>query len=134
MRRISHAALLTFVTVAVVHTAVAAMGWEQIWTFVVFQSLTMAAFSLCVSNFGAMAMEPMGAVAGVAASLQGFISTFFGALIGAFIGRQFNGTTVPLAAGAVICGLVALVCVLVAEDGRLFAPHHAGEEAALLLH
>jgi hypothetical protein len=38
-------------------------------------------------------MEPVGAVAGVAASLQGFISTFFGALIGGFIGRQFNGTT-----------------------------------------
>jgi MFS transporter, DHA1 family, multidrug resistance protein len=134
MRRISHAALLTFIAVAVLHTAVAAMGWERIWTFVVFQSLSMATFSLCVSNFGAMAMEPMGAVAGVAASLQGFISTFFGALIGAFIGKQFDGTTVPLAAGAIVCGLLALVCVLVAENGRLFAPHHGGEDAALLQH
>ena len=134
MRRISHAALLTFIAVAVLHTAFAAMGLEQIWTFVVFQSLTMATFSLCVSNFGAMAMEPMGAVAGIAASLQGFISTFFGALIGAFIGKQFNGTTVPLAAGAVVCGILALICVLVAENGRLFAPHHAGEESALLMH
>jgi DHA1 family bicyclomycin/chloramphenicol resistance-like MFS transporter len=134
MRRISHAALLTFIAVAVLHTAVAALGLEHIWTFVVFQSLTMAAFSLCVSNFGAMAMEPMGAVAGVAASLQGFISTFFGALMGAVIGKQFNGTTVPLAAGAIVCGVLALVCVLVAENGRLFAPHHGGENTALLLH
>jgi len=134
MRRISHAALLTFIAVAVLHTLVASMGLEQIWTFVMFQSLTMAAFSLCVSNFGAMAMEPVGAVAGVAASLQGFISTFFGALVGAFIGGQFNGTTVPLAAGAAVCGALALVCVLVAENGRLFAPHHGGEDAALLLH
>ena len=134
MRRISHAALLTFITVAVLHTVVAASGSEHIWTFVLFQSLTMATFSLSVSNFGAMAMEPVGSVAGAAASLQGFISTFFGALVGAFIGRQFNGTTVPLAAGAVVCGLLALVCVLVAESGRLFAPHHASKDAALLMH
>jgi MFS transporter, DHA1 family, multidrug resistance protein len=134
MRRISHAALLTFITIALLHTVVAALGAEQIWTFVVFQSLCMATFSLSVSNFGAMAMEPVGSVAGVAASLQGFISTFFGALVGAFIGRQFNGTTVPLAAGAVICGVLALLCVLVAENGRLFAPHHASDDAALLMH
>jgi DHA1 family bicyclomycin/chloramphenicol resistance-like MFS transporter len=134
MRRISHAALLVFIGVALLHTVVAAMGLEQIWTFVVFQSLTMATFSLSVSNFGAMAMEPVGSVAGVAASLQGFISTFFGALIAAFIGKQFNGTTLPLSAGALICGACALICVLVAENGRLFAPHHAGENAALLLH
>jgi MFS transporter, DHA1 family, multidrug resistance protein len=134
MRRISHAALLTFIAVAALHTVVAALGWEQIWTFVLFQSLTMAAFSLSVSNFGAMAMEPVGSVAGVAASLQGFISTFLGALLAAYLGRQFNGTTVPLAMGAVCCGLLALVCVLFAEGGRLFAPHHASEDAALLLH
>ena len=133
-RCIAHAALLTFIAGATLHSLVAARGWEQIWTFVLFQSLTMATFSLCVSNFGAMAMESMGAVAGVAASLQGFISTFFGALIGAFIGERFNGSTVFLAAGAVICGALALVCVLVAENGRLFAPHQGGAEAALLVH
>jgi DHA1 family bicyclomycin/chloramphenicol resistance-like MFS transporter len=134
MRRISHAALLIFIAVAALHTVVAALGLEQIWTFVLFQSFTMATFSLSVSNFGAMAMEPVGSVAGVAASLQGFISTFLGALLAAYLGRQFNGTTVPLAMGAVCCGLLALVCVLFAEGGRLFAPHHASEDAALLLH
>jgi len=131
MRRISHAALLSFIGVAVLHTAVAALGLEQIWTFVLFQSAAMAAFGLSVSNFGAMAMEPVGAVAGVGASLQGFISTFLGALVGAFIGKQFNGTTVPLAAGCIGCGLLALGCVLLAEKGRLFASHNAGEGVIL---
>ena len=45
------------------------------WTFVVLQGVTMAAFCLSVSNFGAMAMEPVGSVAGIGASLQGCIST-----------------------------------------------------------
>jgi DHA1 family bicyclomycin/chloramphenicol resistance-like MFS transporter len=120
MRPISHTALLCFIGVTLVHLCVAAAGWEHMWTFVAFQAVTMACFSLSVSNFGAMAMEPIGAVAGIGASLQGFVSTFAGALVGAVIGREFNGTTVPLAAGALGCGLAALVFVLLAEKGRLF--------------
>ncbi|HEY0801793.1 MAG TPA: hypothetical protein VGD54_13175, partial [Steroidobacteraceae bacterium] len=83
-------------------------------------------------NFGAMAMEPMGSIAGIAASLQGFISTFSGALVGAYIGKQFNGTTVPLAAGCMCCGFASLGFVLLAEKGRLFRPHHSSNEAKFL--
>jgi DHA1 family bicyclomycin/chloramphenicol resistance-like MFS transporter len=124
MRLISHTALLLFIAVTGLHLLIAALGWEQIWTFVVLQSLTMATFSLSISNFGAMAMEPMGSIAGIAASLQGFISTFGGALVGILIGEQFNGSTVPLAAGALCCGFVSLGLVLLAEKGRLFRAHH----------
>jgi MFS transporter, DHA1 family, multidrug resistance protein len=132
MRLISHTALLAYIGVSVLHVCIAALGWEQLWTFVVFQSVSMACFSLAVSNFGAMAMEPVGSIAGIAASLQGFISTFSGALVGAFIGRQFNGTTIPLAAGGLCCGLAALVFVLLAEKGRLFKAHHSSFEAGAL--
>src|SRR5258707_282908 len=115
MRLISHTALLLFIAVTGLHVLIAALGLEQIWTFVVLQSLTMATFSLSVSNFGAMAMEPMGSIAGIAPSLQGFISTFSGALVGILIGEQFNGTTVPLAAGSMCCGFISLGFVLLAE-------------------
>jgi len=128
MRLISHTALLAFIAASGLHVFIAALGWEHIWTFVLLQAVTMAAFSLSVSNFGAMAMEPVGSVAGIAASLQGFISTFSGALIGAFIGRQFNGTTVPLAAGGMCCGFASLGFVLLAEKGRLFRAHHSSSE------
>ena len=124
MRRISHAALLVYIGVTLGHVLVAALGLEQLWTFVVLQSVTMACFSLAVSNFGAMALDPLGAIAGIGASLQGFITTFGGALIGAAIGRNFNGTTLPLAIGALGAGIVSLVCVMFAERGRLFRPHH----------
>jgi DHA1 family bicyclomycin/chloramphenicol resistance-like MFS transporter len=124
MRLISHTALLCFIGITALHVVVAAMGWERIWTFVALQSVTMACFSLSVSNFGAMAMEPIGAVAGIGASLQGFVSTFAGAVVGATIGRYFDGSTVPLAAGALSCGVLSLVFVLFAEKGRLFRQHH----------
>jgi DHA1 family bicyclomycin/chloramphenicol resistance-like MFS transporter len=118
------------------HVLIAAYGFERLWTFLVLQSATMACFSLALPNFGAMAMEPVGSVAGLGASLQGFISTFGGALVAAGIGSLFNGSTVPLAAGAMCCGLLALLCVLLAEQGRLFRtqpgtldPGAAGEMA-----
>jgi DHA1 family bicyclomycin/chloramphenicol resistance-like MFS transporter len=132
MRRISHTALLTYICITALHTVIAALGAEQIWTFVVFQSATMACFALSISNFGAMAMEPVASVAGIGASLQGFVSTLSGALVGALIGRQFNGTAVPLAAGSLCCGLASLLFVLLAEKGRLFRGHHtAGDLPAV---
>jgi MFS transporter, DHA1 family, multidrug resistance protein len=129
MRLISHTALLMFIAVTGLHVLIAALGLERIWTFVLLQAATMACVGMSTSNFGAMAMDPMGAVAGIAASLQGFISTFGGALVGAFIGRQFSGTTVPLAAGAMCCGLVSLGFVLLAEKGRLFRAQHVPSES-----
>jgi MFS transporter, DHA1 family, multidrug resistance protein len=132
MRIISHLGLLVFITITGVHVLIAALGLESLWTFVILQSATMACIGLTASNFGAMAMEPVGSVAGIGASLQGFISTFGGAVVGALIGRRFNGATLPLAAGAFICGLSSLLFVLLAERWRLFRPHHAG--AAVLEH
>jgi DHA1 family bicyclomycin/chloramphenicol resistance-like MFS transporter len=136
MRRISHTALLVFIVVTFLHLLIAAYGLERLWTFVLLQSITMGCFSLAVPNFGAMAMEPVGSVAGIGAALQGFISTFGGALVAAGIGSLFNGSTVPLAGGALCCGLLSLLCVLLAEQGRLFRtqpgtlePGAAGEMA-----
>jgi DHA1 family bicyclomycin/chloramphenicol resistance-like MFS transporter len=126
MRRISHAALLVYIAVTLGHLLVALAGLEQLWTFVALQAATMACFSLAVSNFGAMALEPLGAIAGIGASMQGFITTFGGALVGAAIGRDFNASTVPLTVGAIGSGLASLLFVLLAERWQLFRPHHAG--------
>jgi len=134
MRLISHTALLAFIGVTALHVAVAALGQEQLWTFVVLQSAAMACVSLSTPNFGAMAMEPVGSVAGIGASLQGFVSTLVAALVGAVIGRLFSGSTLPLAAGALCCGLMGLVFVLLAEKGRLFRGHHSAASALAAVH
>ncbi len=119
-RKISHTALLAFLVVAAVHLAVAASGHETVWRFAALQVCMMFCFGLMMGNFGAMAMEPLGHIAGSAASIQGFFSTLLAALIGFAIGQQFNGTVVPLTAGFLGCGLAALAVVLWAEGGKLF--------------
>jgi len=133
MRVVSHTALLVLIGVTAVHASIAAFGLERLWVFVLLQSATMACYALTASNFGAMAMEPVGRVAGIGASLQGFITTLGGALLGAAIGRQFNGSTLPLAAGALCSGVLSLVIVLLAERGRLFRPHHPAAAGARTL-
>ncbi|TKD52916.1 multidrug effflux MFS transporter [Sphingomonas baiyangensis] len=121
-RLISHSALAGFVVLACVHLAVSASGAENLAVFIILQALLMACFGLATSNFSAMAMENMGAIAGRASSLQGFIQTLAGALIGAVIGQAFDGTTVPLYTGFVVTGFAALAVVAVAERGRMFRP------------
>jgi DHA1 family bicyclomycin/chloramphenicol resistance-like MFS transporter len=125
MRVMSHAALVGFIAVSVVHAGVALSGHETLLVFAVLQSATMFSFGLMSGNFGALAMEPLGHVAGAAASAQGFISMVGGSVIGFVIGQQFDGTVVPITLGYAACGLIALAVVLVVEKGRLFSGHGA---------
>ena len=124
MRPLSHRALIAFIVITLSHAAVAISGHETIVSFALFQAAAMGAFGLMTGNFGAMAMEPLGHVAGAAASLQGMISALGGSLIGFYIGQQFNHTTVPISVGYAACACLTLACVLYAEKGRLFRPHH----------
>lgn len=117
---VSHAALLGFILLSALHLLVAWMGFEVLWTFVLLQGLTSFCCSLAASNFGAMAMEPMGHIAGTAASIQGGIVMAGSALIGTVIGQCFDGTVLPLLTGFLAMGVSALAAVLVTERGRLF--------------
>ena len=121
-RRISHTALLVLILLAGIHLFVTLSGFETLVTFAVLQALLMGCFGLATSNFGAMAMENMGHIAGTASSVQGFITVTGGALLGALIGQSFDGTTVPLYIGFFVAGIVALGIVTIAERGRLFRP------------
>lgn len=130
MRRVSHAALLCYIAVNVIHVAVVLFGHESIWTFSILQAGSMLFFGMMGSNFGALAMEPMGHIAGVASSVQGTISTIGAAIFGYLVGQQFNGSTTPFAIGVLTTGVLALAIILVVEKGRLFqagAPMDAGK-------
>jgi len=122
MRRVSHAALIGYILFTGTHALVALSGHESLWSFALLQGCAMFCFGLMGPNFGALAMDPLGHVAGTASSVQGFVTTVGGALLGFYIGQHFDGTAVPLTLGFSLCGLAALAVVLVTERGRLFTP------------
>jgi len=129
-RRISHIALIGYIMISGTHLLCAINGIETIWSFAFFQALTMGSFALVGPNFGSMAMEPVGHIAGTASAIQGTISTVGGAAIGIVIGHSFDGTTVPVATGFLVMGLLSLLVAFVVERGKLFQAHHAQPNAS----
>jgi DHA1 family bicyclomycin/chloramphenicol resistance-like MFS transporter len=121
MRRLSHGALLGFLTVSAVWLVWSLTGPVPLPIFIVLFAAAMFQFGWIGSNFNAISMEPLGHIAGTAASVQGFLQTLGGGLIGAYIGQAFDGTVTPLAAGFCAVALLGLVMVLFAERGKLFS-------------
>ena len=95
-----------------------------LWLFIAFFAGAMVPFGCLGANFNALAMEPLGALAGTASSILGFMQTFLGGLLGTLIGQAYNGTVTPLAAGFCSVSVAALLMILTAERGRLFQPHN----------
>lgn len=120
MRRLSHGALIGFIAVSLLWLLAFLATPLPLWAFVAFFAAAMFQFGWIAANFNALAMEPLGHVAGTASSVLGFLQTAGGGLIGAIIGQFYDGTPVPLIAGFLIVSSSALVLVLIAERGVLF--------------
>ena len=127
-RLISQSAVLALIVLSVAHVAIIAAGRETLTSYIAFQAISMTCIGLCGSNFGAMAMEPVGRIAGTASSVQGFITSIGAVLVGSAIGQSYAGTTMPLAVGYLCIGLAVLALIWVIEEGQLFrARMHPGE-------
>ncbi|SDN90555.1 MFS transporter, DHA1 family, bicyclomycin/chloramphenicol resistance protein [Phyllobacterium sp. OV277] len=126
MRRLSHGALLGFLTISTIWVLLTIFGPypTPFPLYLVLFALAMFQFGWIGSNFNALAMEPLGHVAGTASSVLGFMGTAGGGAIGALIGQSFDGTTLPLVMGFFVVSVIGLIFVLIAEKGKLFHPHN----------
>jgi len=120
MRRLAHAAMLVYLSLAILWLVLALLGPVPLPVFFAIFLAIQVAFGWQASNMNSLSMEPLGNVAGTAASVFGFIQTIGGAVLGTLIGQQFNGTVIPIAAGYAAMGTLAFICVMVAENGKLF--------------
>ena len=120
MRRLSHLALVGFVATSALLLGLSRVFGEQLWLFFPLFALAFAQFGLIGANFNAIAMEPLGRIAGTASAAYGFATTTVSGLLGGLIGRFYDGSTTPLLVGYVALGSAAIVIVAVVERGRLF--------------
>jgi MFS transporter, DHA1 family, multidrug resistance protein len=111
MEWLSHRALLFFAAGSLVMLGLGLAGVMNVWLFFLCSLSLFISFNFIMSNFGALAMVPLGEVAGTAASTQGFLQMVVGAAIGAVIGQMYDGTTVPLALGFCILSAIALIII-----------------------
>jgi DHA1 family bicyclomycin/chloramphenicol resistance-like MFS transporter len=85
--------------------------------FVGWQSCVFFMAGTTLGNLNAIAMEPMGHIAGMAASVIGSISTVFAAIIVAPLGLFFDGSLLPLTGG--ICTMLIIAFALMLKMGRV---------------
>jgi len=80
--------------------------------FVIWSTIAFFLKGLYFGNLNALAMEPMGKIAGMASAIIGASATMVGILIAIFIGLAFNGTATPVLLGYIICSTAALFLML----------------------
>ncbi|BAK64884.1 putative drug resistance transporter [Sphingobium sp. SYK-6] len=119
-RRVSHMALIAFIVLSLAQLGASQLHPEPMLLFLALIALNMGMVGFTGSNFGSIAMEPFGHIAGAAASFQSFARMAVATLIGALTGQRFDGTTQPLAEGFFLTGLIGLGFILWAEHGKLF--------------
>ncbi len=99
----------------------------QIWMFVIYAAGLFFCFGLVFGNLNALAMEPMGHIAGIASAIIGSVSSIMSMTLGAVIGQLYNGTLIPMTLGFLVLGAAALVILLYTErpDMKVGVPANA---------
>lgn len=83
----------------------------SIFVLVTFFGLQFFAVAFLFGNTRALAMEPIGHIAGIGAAINGFVSTIMAVPIAMIIGSFINTTALPLFIGFFVCGVIALLLI-----------------------
>ncbi len=70
------------------------------------------AIGFLFGNLRALAMQPIGHIAGIGAAITGFVSTIMAVPISTYIGRFVLNTTLPLFIGFLVCALLSIVILV----------------------
>jgi DHA1 family bicyclomycin/chloramphenicol resistance-like MFS transporter len=92
-------------------------GRPSFWIAIAGISAVLVMHSTMIPNVNAIALEPLGHVAGMASAVIGTMSLAGGALLGMLIDRNLSMTITPLVVGMVVYGLIAAGWVTWAEHG-----------------
>ncbi|CAN5313655.1 multidrug effflux MFS transporter [soil metagenome] len=117
MRRLSGLALRSACMLSIVFLVISwgLGGHPPLWAFMAYMFILFFFNGLLFGNYNALAMEPMGHIAGVASAVVGSVSTLLAVATGTVIGRIYDGTVLPLVAGFTALGLCALAVTEWAE-------------------
>lgn len=83
-------------------------GNPSVEVLLLFFGLQFFAIGFLFGNLRALAMEPIGHIAGIGAAITGFISTLMSVPISTFIGRFVTTSALPLFIGFSICSLLSI--------------------------
>ena len=117
MRRLVRAATATIALLSTAAWALAPAyeGLPPLWLFTGYLFVAFLGIGLLFGNLNALAMEPLGHIAGVGSAVVSSLSTFVSVLLGAVAGLIFDGTVYPLIGAFTIFGAAAYGAIRWAE-------------------
>lgn len=120
MRPVAHGALAIYTVSGLLLFLLALGGNPPFWVTFGLLSICMMAFGVLQGNISAIALEPLGHIAGTASSLFGVVTTTIATMLAGVVGQAYDDTVVPLAFAFGFGGLFATFAVLWTERGRMF--------------
>jgi DHA1 family bicyclomycin/chloramphenicol resistance-like MFS transporter len=81
----------------------------SIGILLIFFGLQFFSLGFLFGNLRALAMEPVGHIAGIGSAINGFVSTIMAVPIATYIGKFVTTTALPLFIGFSICGICSLI-------------------------
>ena len=104
MQRLCRGSLAIVVPLSILFSAIciALDGVPPLWSLMTYMIILFYSIGLLFGNMNALAMEPMGHIAGLASAVIASISTGTSMVLGGVIGAMFDHTVLPL-----ICGFAA---------------------------
>ncbi|MDA8685425.1 multidrug effflux MFS transporter [Robiginitalea sp.] len=116
MRKLIIWALFAFTGISLIYTLLFYDAVNpNIAILMLFLGLQFFAVGFLFGNLRSMAMEPLGHIAGVGAAITGFLATAMSVPISAWIGHFVTTSALPLFLGFLICGLLSLMLLAIAE-------------------
>ena len=109
MQRLSFAALKISTAASVLFLIYLFLAPPTFWMFMVYMMITFFFFGILFGNLNALAMEPLGHIAGIGASIVGAGTSVISSPLGIVVGQNFDGTIFPLVAGFAVYSLIAIV-------------------------
>jgi MFS transporter, DHA1 family, multidrug resistance protein len=117
MLRITYTALLGLSGVSIIFLLVAwqYQGLPPLWYLMGYLMVALFCVGLLFGNLNALAMEPLGEIAGIGASVVGFLSSMLSVPLAILIGTVYNGTLYPLVIAFSISGILALFIIKIVQ-------------------
>ena len=98
--------VFSIITLCVFYSEIIPSSYN-LYIFIIWSCVLLFTMALSVGNLMALAMEPVGHIAGLASSIIGSTSTLISITIAIFIGMLFNGTGLPLIFGVTILAILS---------------------------
>lgn len=98
--------------------ALAAGGRPPLWSLMGYLMVTFFGIGILFGNLNAIAMEPLGHIAGIGAAVIGSLSTLISVPVGILIGQCYNETVLPLTGGFAVFSTISLLATRWTENRK----------------